>query len=67
MTDTPRQSSDKLHRRMLEGRMRDPEFRAEYERVHAQMLELLAPAMEGPVVNPGQRRTGRLIFGDANE
>jgi hypothetical protein len=47
--------------------MRDPEFRAEYERVRAEIFEQLAPATEGPVVNPGRKRTGRLIFSDATE
>jgi hypothetical protein len=37
-----------FHRRMLETRLRDPEFRAEYEHVYAEMLEQLAPATEGP-------------------
>jgi hypothetical protein len=45
---------------MLETRLRDPEFRAEYERVYAEMLEQVAPATEGQVVNPGRKRSGRL-------
>jgi hypothetical protein len=53
-----------FHRRMLETRLRDPDFRAEYERVYAQILEQLAPATEGRVVNPGRKRRGRLVFGD---
>jgi hypothetical protein len=53
-----------FHRRVLEERLRDPEFRAEYERVYAEMLEQLAPANEGPVVKPGRERRGRLVFGD---
>jgi hypothetical protein len=53
-----------FHRRMLETRPRDPEFRAEYERVYAEMLDQLAPASEGPVVKPGRKRRGRLVFGD---
>lgn len=53
-----------FHRRMLDARLRDPEFRAEYERVYAEMLEQFAPATEGPVVNPGRKRRGRLVFGD---
>jgi len=51
-------------RRMLETSLRDPEFRAEYERVYDEMLEQLAPATEGPVLNPGRKRHGRLVFGD---
>lgn len=53
-----------FHQRLLEERMHDPEFRAEYERVRAEMFEQLAPANEGPVVKPGRKRRGRLIFGD---
>lgn len=53
-----------FHRRIVDERMRDPEFRAEYERVHAEMFEKVAPAIEGPVVNPGLKRRGRLVFGD---
>jgi len=37
------------------------------ERLHAEMFDQLAPAAEGPVVNPGRKRSGRLVFGDANE
>jgi Helix-turn-helix domain len=37
------------------------------ERLRAEMFEQLAPATEGPIVNPGQRRSGRLVFGDATE
>jgi hypothetical protein len=31
------------------------------------MFEQLAPAAEGPVVNSGRKRSGRLVFGDAND
>ena len=34
------------------------------ERMRAEMFEQLAPATEGPVVNPGRKRSGRLVFGD---
>ena len=54
-------------RRMVEEWLRDPEFRAKYERVYAEMLKALAPATEGPVLNPGRERRGRLIFGDVTE
>jgi excisionase family DNA binding protein len=37
------------------------------ERLRSEMFEQLAPAIEGPVVNPGRKRTGRLVFGDATE
>ena len=37
------------------------------ERLRSEMFEQLAPASEGPVVNPGRKRTGRLVFGDAIE
>ncbi len=53
-----------FNQRMLQERLRDPEFRAEYERVRAEMFEQLAPAIEGSIVNPGRKRRGRLIFGD---
>ncbi len=53
-----------FHPRMLEERLRDPEFRAEHERRYAEMFEQPAPATEGPVVNLGRKRRGRLIFGD---
>ncbi len=36
-------------------------------RLRAEMFEQLAPATEEPVVNPGRKRSGRLVFGDANE
>ena len=35
------------------------------ERMRAEMFEQLAPTIEGPVVNPGRKRSGRLVFGDA--
>ena len=37
------------------------------ERLRTEMFEQLAPATEGPVVNTGRKRTGRLVFGDATE
>ena len=37
------------------------------ERLHAEMFEQLAPATDGPVVNTGRKRSGRLVFGDADE
>lgn len=37
------------------------------ERLHTEMFEQLAPATEGPVVNTGRKRSGRLVFGDATE
>jgi hypothetical protein len=37
------------------------------ERLRAEMFEQLAPATEGPVVNRGHKRSGRLVFGDATE
>ena len=40
---------------------------ADVERLRAEMFEQLAPATEGPVVNPGRKRSGRLVFGDATE
>jgi hypothetical protein len=35
--------------------------------LRAEMFEQLAPATEGPVVNPGRKRSGRLVFGDATD
>jgi len=37
------------------------------ERLRAEMFEQLAPAIEGPIVKPGRRRSGRLVVGDATE
>jgi excisionase family DNA binding protein len=37
------------------------------ERIRVEMFEHLAPATEGPVVNRGRKRRGRLVFGDAAE
>ena len=37
------------------------------ERLRTEMFEQLAPATEGPVVNTGRKRSGRLVFGDATE
>jgi hypothetical protein len=48
----------------LERRLRAPRFRANHERLYGEMLEQLAPATEGEVVNPGRKRRGRLVFGD---
>ena len=40
---------------------------ADVERLHDEMFEQLAPATEGPVVNAGRKRSGRLVFGAATE
>ena len=40
---------------------------ADVERLRAEMFEQLAPAVEGPAVNAGRKRSGRLVFGDATE
>ena len=37
------------------------------ERLRSEMLDQLAPPTEGPVVNTGRKRSGRLVFGDATE
>ena len=37
------------------------------ERLRAEMFQQLAPATESSVVNPGRKRSGRLVFGDAAE
>jgi excisionase family DNA binding protein len=40
---------------------------ADVERLRDEMFEQLAPASEGPVVNAGRNRSGRLVLGDATE
>jgi excisionase family DNA binding protein len=35
------------------------------ERLRAEMFEQLAPATEGPVVNAGRKRRGRLVSGNS--
>ena len=40
---------------------------ADVERLRDEMFEQLAPATEGPIVNPGRKRSGRLVFGDVTE
>jgi hypothetical protein len=67
VTDPRRERTRHGEGRTLSDRLRDPMFRAELERLHAEMREGWAPAAEGPVVNPGRRRRGRLVFGDATE
>jgi len=37
------------------------------ERLRTEMFDQLAPATEGPVVNPGRKRSGRIVHGDATE
>jgi hypothetical protein len=37
------------------------------DRLRAEMFDQLAPATEGPVVDTGRTRTGRLVFDDATE
>ena len=37
------------------------------EGLRREMFEQLAPATEGPIVNPDRKRRGRLVFGDATE
>jgi hypothetical protein len=65
MEPTRPKNPGSVDRRVLHEQLRDPKFRAKYERVHAEMFEQLAPGTEGPIVNAGRKRTGRLIFGDA--
>jgi hypothetical protein len=67
MDPTSPKDPGSFHRQLLEERLRDPEFRAEYERLRTEIFEQLAPATEGPVVKPGRKRTGGLFFGDATE
>lgn len=40
---------------------------ADIERLRGEMFEQLAPAVEGPIVKPGRKRSGRIVFGDATE
>jgi hypothetical protein len=51
----------------IADRLRDPRVRAELERLREEMFEKFASAAEGPIVNPGRGRSGRLVFGDATE
>jgi hypothetical protein len=53
--------------RAFTAQLRDPAYRSACELLHAEMFEQLAPATEGHRVNPGCRRRGRLVFGDADE
>jgi hypothetical protein len=46
---------------MLAERLRDPELRAELERMQDEICGLFVPAAEGFDVNPGPRRPGRLV------
>ncbi len=55
--------SERRNRRVLERSLGDPEFWAKYQRLYSEMFEQLAPASEGPAVNPGRKRLGRLVFG----
>jgi hypothetical protein len=55
---------ERRDRRALKRWLGDPEFRAKYEHLYAEMLKQFAPASEGPVVNPGRKRRGRLVFGN---
>ncbi len=55
---------ERRDRRALKKCLGDPEFRTKYGHLYAEMLEQLAPASEGPVVNHGRKRRGRLVFGD---
>jgi excisionase family DNA binding protein len=41
--------------------------RDDVERLRSEMFDQLAPATDGPIVNPSRKRTGRLVFSDATE
>jgi hypothetical protein len=56
-----------LKQRPLKELLRDPALFAKHERLYADIFEQLAPAIEGPIVYPGRKRKGRLVFGDATE
>lgn len=62
--DSVEPDRDSRDRAELERRLSDPEFRATHENLYREMLEQLAPATEGPVVNPERMRCGRLVFDD---
>ena len=51
-------SGKNVNRRMLADRLLDFELRTEVEALRTQMVEQVAPADEGPFVNPGCRRRG---------
>jgi hypothetical protein len=55
------------HRQLLAGQLRGVTCWNEIERLRTEMVEQLAPAGEGPILNPGRPRRGRLVFGDATE
>jgi hypothetical protein len=61
------QKPPSVDRRMSPRRLGHPDRLAELERLRREMFEQLAPAAEGPIVYPGRRRRGRLLFGDACE
>jgi hypothetical protein len=65
----PRQedATPDARQRMLADCLRDSTRRAEFESLRTEMFERFAPATEGPIVNPGLRRRGRLVFDDATE
>jgi len=56
--------SDGRDLRRLQRHPHIREVRERYARLYAEMLEHMAPATEGRVVNPGRQRRGRLVFGD---
>jgi hypothetical protein len=42
----------------------DAELQAKNERLYDEMLKQLGPRVRRPVVNPGRKRRGRIVFGD---
>ena len=68
VTDVPRRhGGPDSGERSIAKRVRDQSLRAEFGRLHAEMVGARATATDGPIVNPGRPRRGRLVFGDATE
>lgn len=47
--------------------LQDPEVCANLSRLHDEMFERFAPAVEGPTVRSDRGHHGRLVFGDARD
>lgn len=67
VTDAGRRQRGPADEGSVAERLGDRSFRAEVERLYREMVEARAPAVEGPIVNPGRPRRGRLVFGDTAE
>jgi hypothetical protein len=68
MTDAADQhAGPDVQQRPGADRLHDRKRCSEIERLYAELIDARAPATEGPIVNRGRLRTGRLVFGDATE